>query len=614
MTLESPARRLALCFLFLPVIAGLGAPAQAQEAADAATAALEPSAVVEARTNLNGLDAFIEQVIDEWKVPGLAIAVVDDGEVVLSNGYGYRDMERELPVTPRTLFAIGSITKSFTVALLGMLVDEGELDWDTPVREYLPDFRLYDEYATANMTPRDLVTHRSGLPRHDLMWYGSDFTRREMFERLRHLEPSEPFRYVFQYQNLMFMTAGYLAGQLAGTTWEDLARRRLLDPLGMERSVFSVRELEADDDAALPYVKNDETVRLVPYRNIDEIGPAGSINSSVEEMIRYVRFHIELGKHDEVQLLSEANAREMQTPQITVPGDFEYDELSHGAYGMGLGISYYRGRKVVQHGGGIDGFIALLSFMPRERVGMVILTNLSGENPVPTLVSRRVYDQLLELEPVDWLARLKEQRERAEADRSEDEGEPRVAGTAPSHPLAAYAGTYEHPGYGTLRVEVADTVLRASFHDESVDLHHYHYDVFEGADDPINPVLDETRITFLYDAEGRIDRLAVPFEPRVDDIVFTRVPDESLRSSAFLEPLTGAYALQGSTVTVALRGDTLTLTVPGQPTYELEPVEDLRFDFAELSGYSVEFRKDESGAVVEMTLRQPNGTFVATRQ
>jgi len=611
---SSLRRTWALALICLLLAAGLNV-AVAQEIAATKSAEIGSSTVLEARPSLDGLDAFIAQVMDEWKVPGLAIAVVDEGEVVLLKGYGYRDLEQELPVTPRTLFAIGSITKSFTVSLLGTLVDEGKLDWDTPVREYLPDFRLYDEYATAHMTPRDLVTHRSGLPRHDLMWYGADFTRREMFERLRYLEPSEPFRYVYQYQNLMFMTAGYLAGRLAATTWEDLTRRRLLDPLGMERSMFSVRELEHADDAALPYVKNDGAVRSVPYRNIDQIGPAGSINSSVEEMIRYVQFHVAMGKHDGVQILSQANAREMQTPQMTIPGDFQDEELSHTAYGMGLGIDYYRGHKVVQHGGGIDGFISLLSFMPRQKIGMIILTNLSGDNPVPMLVSRRVYDQLLELEPVDWVGRLRQRREQAEVRRPEQEDdESRVEGTAPSHPLAAYAGTYEHPGYGRLQVELADSVLRVGFHDESTQLRHYHYDVFEGADDPVNPIVDEIKIRFLSDADGRINRVAVPLEPRVDDIVFTRVPDEAMRSRAFLEPLAGEYDLEGATVSVALRGETLTLTVPGQPTYELEPVEGLRFDFAKLSGYSVEFRKDESGAVVEMAIRQPNGTFVAKRK
>ncbi len=476
---------------------------------------------------LDDLDAFITEVMAEWKVPGLAIAVVEDGEVVVSKGYGYRDIDEELPVTARTLFAIGSITKSFTVTALGMLADEGRFEWDEPLRTYLPDFELYDDVASERMTPRDLVTHRSGLPRHDLVWYGSDFTRQELYERLRYLEPSRDFRAAYQYQNLMFMTAGYLAGRLAGMTWEELVSGRIFEPLGMARSNFSVAESQRSDDFAYPYTRIDDDVRQVDFRNIDEIGPAGSINSSVEEMIRYVQFHIDAGKYGDEQLLSESNARQMQTPQMAIQSSIQYDELGHNAYGMAFGIGSYRGHKVVQHGGGIDGFISLLSFMPRARVGMIVLTNLSGDNPVPTIVVRGVYDRVLGLEPVDWAARVREQQ--AEAREAEEKAEQggdslQVEGTSPSHPLADYAGSYEHPGYGVITVEVDGGELEATFNNMSARLEHFHYDVFEVAEDPL-VAFDELKVMFQYNKNGEIDKLLVPFEPNVDDIVFTRVAE-----------------------------------------------------------------------------------------
>jgi CubicO group peptidase (beta-lactamase class C family) len=243
---------------------------------------------------------------------------------------GHSDVDEELPVTSRTLFAIGSITKSFTVTALGMLADEGRLEWDEPVRTYMPDFELYDDVASERMTPRDLVTHRSGLPRHDLMWYGSELTRRELYERLRYLEPNRDFRAAYQYQNLMFMTAGYLAGRLAGMPWEDLVRQRIFDSLGMAGSNFSVDESQRSDDFAYPYATVGDDVRQIDFRNIDEIGPAGSINSSVAEMIRYVQFH------------SEDNARQMQTPQMAIQSNIRYDELGHSAYGMAFGVTAYR--------------------------------------------------------------------------------------------------------------------------------------------------------------------------------------------------------------------------------------------------------------------------------
>ncbi len=572
---------------------------------------LEPDSL-----DLNDLDAFITAVMTEWKVPGLAIAVIKDGQVVLSKGYGYRDVDQKLPVTPRTLFAIGSITKSFTVTALSILADEGKLDWDEPVLTYLSDFRLKDEVATLHMTARDLVTHRSGLPRHDGLWYGGEFGRRQLYDRLRHLEPSRDFRAVFQYQNLMFMTAGLLAGQLSGVSWESLVRARILDPLGMSRSNFSVSESPRSDDFAYPYTRVEEDVRQIGFRNIDEIGPAGSINSSVEEMIRYVQLHMDKGMYNGTRILSEANAEQMQTPQMVIPGAVTYEELGHSSYGLGLIVTTYRGRKLVHHGGGIDGFISLLAFMPSEKLGMIVLTNLSGNNPVPTIVTRGVFDRTLGLEPVDWLGRIKDQQAKAdEAEKAGEKQDVKVEGTAPSHALSDYVGQYEHAGYGLLSVELdGEAHLRAEYQDNASRLEHYHYDVFQVAEDPLNP-FSGGKLLFLYNLKGEIDRVAVPLEPAVEEIVFTRVAEAVMRDRAFLEAFVGEYELAGTVITVALKGtDAITLHVPGQPTYDLVPTRGTSFDLASLSGYSVEFKRDDSGAVTEVVIYQPNGTFVASRR
>jgi len=514
---------------------------------------------------LEGLDAFITEVMKEWKVPGLAVAVIHDGKLVLARGYGFRDVERKLPVTPHTLFAIGSITKSFTATGLGMLIDEGKLNWDTPVREYLPDFRLQDPVASEHMTPRDLVTHRSGLPRHDALWYGAPFHRPELFARLRYLEPTKDFRSNFQYQNLMFMTAGYLTEKISGTPWEAFTRSRILEPLEMARSNFSVNDSQKADDFALPYNEAKGDVQRVPFRNIDEIGPAGSINSSVEEMIHYVQFHIDQGKVGERELLSAANAAEIQAPQVVVPGSLDFPEVGHSSYGLGLGVGSYRGRKLVTHGGGIDGFISHLSFMPQEKAGMIILTNLSGTNPVTSIVAYNLYDRLLGVEPAPWAERIRERQKKARDAEEEAKKKGYVArreGTRPSHDLGEYAGAYEHPGYGRLTIDLEGPSLKATFNAMSTPLRHFHYDVFEAPEDPRNP-LSETKLTFLYNKKGEIDRLAVPLEPAIADIVFRRAPDESMRKRSFLEPLVGQYELGPTLVTVALRGeDTLTLTVP----------------------------------------------------
>jgi len=565
---------------------------------------------------LKGFDAFATSVMKEWKVPGMAVAVVEDGQVILAKGYGYRDLENKQPVTSKTLFAIGSVTKSMTVTILGMLSDEGKIDWDQPVQEILPEFRLHDEVATRQMTPRDLVTHRSGLPRHDLMWYGAAFTREELFNRLRYIEPSHPFRSTFQYQNLMFMTAGYLAGHVAGTTWEDLIREKIFQPLDMTRSNFSVDGMQKSDDFALPYAVLEDNVIKIPYRNIDEIGPAGSVNSCVEEMIRYVNLHLNKGKHGDEQLLSETMAQQMQTPQMPMAGTIRYEELGHNSYGMGLFITTYRGHVLIHHGGGIDGFISLLSFMPQKKIGAMILTNMSGNNPVPTIISRNLYDRLLGLDPIDWVSRIKEleeENENAEADAEDDEYSDRKEGTTPSHDLTDYTGQYEHPGYGIVTVELADEALNLSFNSFHCPLQHYHYDIFEIPESPMDP-LEELKVTFFYNKKGDIDQLAIPLESSVDDIVFQLVVDESLSQKDVLVQFVGQYELGSTVITVDLRGeDTLTLTVPGQPTYTLVPTREMNFDLKGMNGFSVEFKKDTHGEIVEVVFYQPNGTFVAKK-
>ena len=562
---------------------------------------------------LDGLDEFIEGLLEEWEVPGLAIAVVKDGEVIYSEGFGLRDVEQGLPVTPRTLFAIGSTTKAFTVMAMGMLVDEGKLAWDTPVIDYMPDFRLYDEYATAHMTPRDLVCHRSGLPRHDLMWYGSPLSRRELYERLRYLEPSEGFREVWQYQNLMFMTAGYLVGQVADTSWEELVRERIFEPLGMSDSNFSVTDSQETDDFALPYGESDDELELVPFRNIDDIGPAGSINSNVEEMARWIMLHLNEGMVGETRLVVENTLAEMHMPQMAIRQPARYAETPLSCYSLGWFITPYRGHHMLQHGGGIDGFVTLVSFMPFDNIGVVVLTN-EAPNPLPLIVTFNVYDRLLGLDSVDWNGRFREEIEEAEEeeDEGEEEADPnRQAGTMPSHTLADYAGEFEHPGYGLMSVTLEDDVLSVHYNGGDVELEHYHYDVFRITGDEF----EDIRITFGMNESGDIETASVPLQEGVSPIVFTRLPEEAMFSREFLEQFVGEYELEELVVTIDLRGEnTLVAIITGQPTYELEPMQGTQFSLRDLPGFSIEFLLDEEGNVTGAAVTQPNGVFTATRR
>ncbi len=472
---------------------------------------------------MKGFDDFARARMRDWGAPGVAIAVVKDGAVILSRGYGLRDVDNGLEVTPDTLFAIGSCTKAFTTMAMGMLADEGKLDWDAPVRTYLPDFTLHDPVASERMTPHDLVTHRSGLPRHDMMWHKSPFTRQELFARLRYLVPNKDFRAVWQYQNLMYMTAGYLSGQLAGQEWEDLVRERIFTPLGMRRSNLCVDMSRQDANVAQPYSEREHSVTRVPFCDISAVGPAGSINSSVVEMSAWLLLHLNGGLHGETRLISEGQLARMHEPQVVMPAPVAHDEMPYAAYGMGWVVQPYRGHPMLWHTGGIDGFSALVTLLPRDNSGIVVLSNFDS-GPLVTILSRNLCDRLLGLDEIDWQERLKGEYDKAKAATAADKEHSvgrRVPETRPSHSLDSYSGDYEHPGYGVITITRQGDQLIASYNGKTPRLEHYHYDVFDLVGD-----LGDARFTASFSAnvEGDIDSVAIPFEPTVPPIVFQRRP------------------------------------------------------------------------------------------
>jgi CubicO group peptidase (beta-lactamase class C family) len=573
---------------------------------------------------LDGFDDFMAQVLKDWKVPGVAVGVVQNGKMILLQGYGYRDVEKQLPVTPNTLFAVGSITKSFTVTLLGMEMDEGKVDWDKPVRNYLPDFRMYDPVLSEQMLVRDLITHRSGLPRHDMVWYSSDFTREDLLRRLEFLEPNKPLRSRFQYNNLMFMTAGYIAGKLNGKSWEDSVRERILLPLGMNGTTFSEKESQNAPDFAQPYQKGNDVKSDVKRMPFDEqcpdtcaLGPAGEINSSVADMSRYVLLHLNKGKLEGKTLLSENNAIQMQTPQMVIQGAPDFKEQSENSYGMGFFISSYRGHKQVEHGGNIDGFSAEMIFLPGDGIGVVVLTNLDG-TAVPYVVANNLLDRLLGMDQVPWSQRYLDQEMKAKESEQEAKNKnytPHKSGTHPSHDVKEYSGDYGNPGYGVVAIAEDGDHFKMTINRVTKSLEHLHYDVFQVPDNPFDQFA-KLRVMFLSDANGDISSLSMPLETNVKDIVFTRLPDKQLTERSFIEQFTGPYELPGSPTpfTVSLRGEhTLILSSPGSPEVELIPKRGTTFDLKDQSGVSLEFKRDGAQKVVEAALSD-NGTTVVLKR
>ncbi len=454
------------------------------------------------------LDTLMNEAMKHWQTPGAAIVVVRGDEVVYLKGVGVKDVSSKEPVTPDTIFAIGSTTKAFTTAAMAMLVDEGRMNWDDPVRKHLPYFRLNDPLANENVTMRDIVTHRTGLIRHDLLWFGSPWGREEIIKRIGFAPLSYPFRSTFQYQNIMFLTAGEAVGAASNSTFEDFVQKRIFNPLVMKSANFSTTAAEKAPDHASPHTKKMGKIETMPWRNIDNVGPAGSINAGVRDLSNWIRMQLNDGIFEGKRVVSAANIREMHTPQMVVRLEgrwklfFPEDVTTQLSYGLGWFISDYRGHKVVMHGGTIDGFRASITLVPKSEIGVAVLTNLNGTQ-MPEAACYQVVDLLLNLPKRDWNAEISEQVKKLNAEQAKAMaarlGE-RKKETKPSRELAAYTGTYEDAAYGKALISIDGDKLLLQWSNFKSRLEHFHFDTFQVKDDR----LATEQALFSLDANGDV--------------------------------------------------------------------------------------------------------------
>ena len=434
------------------------------------TAVLPAALSGQAREPFAGLDAYVNAAIKTWKVPGLAIAIVRNDSVIYTKGYGVQDVTKRTPVDDRTIFAIGSSSKAFTAASIAMLVDEKRVELDAPVTKYLSDFQLADAYATREITVRDLLSHRSGLARGELAWYGSGFDRDEIVRRVRFLQPTWSLRSQFGYQNIMYIAAGQIAAHVSGMSWDDFVQQRLLTPLGMTSSSTTVRGLELRTNVASPHAEVDSVVRAIAWRNIDNAGPAGSINSNVVDMSQWVRLQLNSGMIGSKRLISRRLVDEMHTPQTIIRIDSAAQafnpETHFSAYGLGWFLEDYRGREVLHHGGNVDGFTALVAMLPEEKFGLVILTNMNGTG-LPAALMHKVFDLQLHAPVRDWSGeeykRLEQSRARAAAAQQRAGVPKKVVGAKPSLLLSEYTGTFVDSLHGEIVVTENAGALRMTF-------------------------------------------------------------------------------------------------------------------------------------------------------
>ena len=503
---------------------------------------------------LAGLDAYVARTMTEFGVPGMAVAVVKDGRVVLARGYGVRRAGEGAAVDADTLFGIASNTKAFTCAALSILAGEGKLAWDDPVTRHLPAFQMWDPWVTREVTVRDLVTHRAGLGlgEGDLMWWPpTTHTRAEIVRGIRWLKPASSFRSRYAYSNVMYVAAGELLAAVAGKSWDDFVRERILSPLGMSRSTTSVSA--GRDNVAAPHLRTKGVVTPLAPAGFDNVGAAGAINSSAADMARWVKMLVECGRGKEAPagetcLLKPESIRQMWSAQFALgtpdpPAGLEPLAAHFAAYGLGFGLRDYRGRKVVSHTGGLPGYVSQVALVPEERLGLVVLTN-QEETGAFEAVKYRIFDEYLgaPVPPVDWVAafrkRADDERKKA-AETVAKAAAARDAASRPSLPLGKYAGRYRDPWYGDATVTEADGRLVLDMTRTpgmAAALEHWQQDTFVARWRQAfmsDEAPADAYVTFALRPDGSIDRMTMaPVSPAIDfsfdyqDLLFAPVPAE----------------------------------------------------------------------------------------
>ncbi|MHC4421147.1 MAG: serine hydrolase [Planctomycetota bacterium] len=532
----------------------------------------------EALTQQDRLDRIVEQLEEnrvKYHIPGMAIAVVKDDEVILSRGFGLADVENNVPATDETLFAVGSTSKALTAALVGMLVDDGKMGWDDPVRDHLPSYRLADAEANEKVVIRDLLCHRVGLASMTLLWYGNDVTREEVLETTGQAELLYPLGERFNYSNVSFLAAGMAAGNANGTDWDTLMARRLLEPLGMTGSNTSYAAAQADSRMAKGYKWENEDSELIhqPMRNVDTVGPAGSINSNVRDMAQWVRLQLGRGMYDGNQLLSPQQHEQTWTKHITVGGDVDY--------GLGWFLREWHGQRVLEHAGGIDGFTAEVAMIPEENLGFVLLMNLFA-SPLQEQSREIVFKTMLE----DW---TDDQESTADEE------------------FGPYLGTYMG-NFGQFKEAVFEVVEQNG--KLAVDVPGQM--VYE-----LNPPDEEGKRQFVI-----TDQIAVRFNRngKGEAYSFTfyqagytfELPRKGAEMPVEFDldavrPYLGRYHAEKLNVdiTVLIQNNRLALDVPGQMVYELHaPDAEDRWVFRIRDSLWARFNRDGAGTVTSLTMSE----------
>ena len=457
-------------------------------------------------------DAYVQQAMKSWEVPGMAIVVVRNGDVVYRKAYGTRQLGSGKPVDENTLFACASTTKAMTATAMGILVDQGKVKWDDPVIKYLPGFKLYDAYVTRDLRVRDLFLHNTGVGNTDFLWGNNTASSDEILDRMQYVHPSYPYRAGFIYQNIFYLVAGKVIEKVSGQTWGDFLTANIFKPLGMDRTCTSITNLP-DDNNSHPHVRIDSVITPILFDTADAIGPAGSVRSSIKDITAWVKAMVDSSKYPSGRLVKPETWTELFRPQNFVDeGEFyptaRLTRPHWTTYGLGWFQQDYKGQKLNFHTGSLAGEIAIHGQIPDKRTGVYVFGNLDHAEMRHALMFRAL-DQFALGVDRDWnaefLALYGGIRKESDTKRKEKEAK-RVMGTKPSLPLEAYVGTYSDKLYGTIRVSLVNGQLTAIMDERATGkLEHWNYDTFRFVFDRVWN--GKAYVQFHLDSDGKVDSL-----------------------------------------------------------------------------------------------------------
>jgi CubicO group peptidase (beta-lactamase class C family) len=576
---------------------------------------------------VDSLDTFINQLIKDFDVPGLSIGIVKDNSVIYSKGFGTKKIKTDNAVNKNTLFAIGSITKSFTALSLGILVDEGKINWDDKVVNYLPYFEMYDPYVTANFTIRDLLTHRSGLKdvSGGTLWYHSDLSRKDIIKNFKHLEPVSGFRDKPAYQNIMYMAAGEIVRKVAGKEWDSFLKERVFNKLEMSNSTSISSVRESSKNLAQPHIWNENYDKVsIKQEKMDNLAAAGSIYSSANEMNNYMRLLLNDGVFEQNTIVSKEVLNEIFTPQTLYPIRNPPFGNEFSSYGFGWWLTPIDGHKVIEHSGGVDGMSANLFMVKDLNIGVVILTN-EAEDPATFLLSAKIMQMIFNDESFDLYDRIKSNRDiRLEGDKNTPVEKKKIKDTKPSLATELYAGVYRDEMYGKINIkQLNEKELEIEFSHSPIfkgKLKHWHFDTYQIDWQDIR--VPNGYLTFNFNS----DREIIGFEIDQDnllDVDFGELNIKRLKEDNPLKPVmvnnkilqsyVGKYQLSTDLIiTIVKTGNQLKVQLTGQSEILIFPTSNNVFKLKDVEA-QLTFNSDDKGKVESLTLLQGGQQMVCNR-